>query len=842
MSEAATRVLIVEDESVVALDLQSLLHRLGYEVSGREATGEGAVEAARRDRPDLIIMDIHLAGEMDGISSAEAIREEIDSPVIFLTAYADRRTVERAKSSQAYGYLLKPFQEREIEIAIDMAIYKHETEKRLRRQQELLDTTLESIPDAVFTLNEKEGIVFANEAAFELLGSGRDELLGTPFGEAVPLSEIPGVDRGSGEAGSRVALQRSDGETRYLELRRRSLEEPGGDSAAVLILRDISHVLAYEERMKQAREAAEEASRAKSEFIANMSHELRTPMNSILGMSELALELSNQAEQREYLTILRRSAEELFGLISNVLDFSMIDSGERSEKEVPFDLDELLEELAQRQMPRAERRGLYLLCDIDPETPLELLGERKSIASVLVNLLSNALKFTKEGGVTLSASAEPNPSGSEEGEVTLLLEVRDTGIGIPEEAWATVFDPFTQLDSSATRDHGGTGIGLALVRKLVDRLHGEITVSSAPGEGTTIRVRLPVRRNPEAAGSPLRERIAEPPELLLWGGGDLQLKVLEPWFSRWGVHIEKGVTVDSLLSRSREKPGIVLSERRTAGDGSKQLVEAVESGRLEGAIVIGEVEALRSRPGIHLLGEPPRLRHLKRLLEEIPRSNKGDVGPEAPGALSVLVVDDQGLSRVATAKLLESRGFDVESASGGEKALEALRRRMRDVVLMDLEMPGLDGWETSSRIRSEIPGGRNCTVIAMTGHSREEEQERARVVGMDEFVSKPVHGEELEKAIRSTYARKRHSLRIAADAEGHPRSRASRPASATLLREAMELLDSGECAQAEERLAAYREQCEDRRMRDALFKAVLACRRRDAEAARMRVDRMISGG
>ena len=845
MSEAVTRVLIVEDESIVALDLQSLLLRLGYEVCGREATGEGALEAARRERPDLILMDIRLAGEMDGISSAEAIRREIDIPVIFLTAYADRQTVERAKSSDAYGYLLKPFQEREIEIAIDMAMYKHETQKQLRRQQALLDTTLESIPDAVFTLDEEERIVFANEAALALLDTGAQELLGIPFAEAVPLSEIDREDRSPEGLGKRVTLQRSDDTNRYLEMRRRYLEEPSGGSSTVLVLRDISLQLAYEERMEQARRAAEAASRAKTEFISNMSHELRTPMNSILGMSELALELCEKPEQKEYLSILRQSAEELLGLISNVLDFSKVEAGADGGKEVPFELDELLEELAQRQMPRAKRKGLYLLCEIDPETPLELLGERECIASILVNLVSNGLKFTKEGGVVIAASQDNAPSGEGKDSVQLLLEVRDTGIGIPEESWGKVFDPFTQLDPSATRDYGGTGIGLAVVRKLVEHLRGEISVSSTPGEGTTIRLRVPVKRNPEAEDSDVLSRLEDAPELLLWGKGGKQLELLQPWFRRWGLTVEKGVTVDSLLSRSVGRAGILLTERSEVIDNAEPFLEAVENGGIAGAVVIGEVEGFRAHPKIHLLGEPPRLRYLRKLLRELPKTGERNRETMERTTLSVLVVDDESLSRIATAKMLQSKGHEVESVSAGEGALEALRERPRDVVLLDIEMPGLNGWETSSRIRSEIPGGKECAVIAMTGHSSEMEQERARVVGMDGFVSKPVNSDDLDNTIRTTYARKKHALQVAKefgnDREpanpGAPESDAS-----TLLKEAWELLETGACDQAEAPLLEYRKRCEDSRTKDTIFKAVLACRRRDPEGARVRLEGMIWGG
>lgn len=747
MSGSVTRVLIVEDESIVALDLQSLLKRLGFEVCGRETTGEGALKRARQEEPDLILMDIRLGGEMDGISSAAAIREELDVPVIFLTAYADRETVERAKASDAYGYLLKPFQEREIEIAIDMAIYKHETQKRLQRQQALLDTTLESIPDAVLTLDEDERVVLVNEEVLRLLGKREEELLGERFDDVVSLEEVEGGKTRKSAGGSWVRLPGGP----LLEMRRRYLEEPGGGSGTVVILRDISLQAAYEEQMESARRAAEEASTAKSEFIANMSHELRTPMNSILGMSELAMEMASQKEQQEYLSILRRSAEELQGLISNVLDFSRIESGNRSRENIPFRLDELLEELAQRQMARAQRKGLYLVCTIDPHTPLELLGERESIASILMNLISNALKFTRKGGVTVSASlAEEGSStaGGAGGWVPLLLEVRDTGIGIPEEARSRVFEPFTQVDPSATRDYGGTGLGLALVRRLTEELQGEIAITSDPGEGTTVRLRL---------------------------------------------HLERNTGVSRSLSTGIENPP-----------------------------------------------ELPR------------RGNEGD-GRAGAAVLSVLVVDDQAISRVATENMLRSKGYEVRSVPGGVEALEELRSEMADVVLLDLEMPELDGWETTARIREEVPRGSECAIIAMTGHSSDAERERARILDMDEFVSKPVSNEALDSVIRSTFARKRYTRRLKQtqqspgkgeeSAQGLSDGRETEsPEDDALLQRARVALENGECEMAETLLVEYRARCSDRKDKDSVFMAILACRREESQGALLRLDGIGSGG
>ena len=279
-------------------------------------------------------------------------------------------------------------------------------------------------------------------------------------------------------------------------------------------------------------------------------------------------------------------------------------------------------------------------------------------------------------------------------------------------------------------------------------------------------------------------------------------------------------------------------------------MEALEAGGVLGGIVIGEAGQLRARQGVHILGEPPRLRYLRRLLTELPRremGGEGQVGGQVgAAALSVLVVDDQAISRVATERTLTSRGHTVRSVPGGLQALAELNNEMADVVLLDLEMPELNGWETTARIRQEVPRGSECAIIAMTGHSQDAERERARIVGMDEFLTKPVSNEELDRVIRSTFARKRYATRLK-EAEGtrNESGKAGEQESEkedALLRRARAALEAGECERAEPLLLEYRGRCSDRREQDRVFKALLACRREDSQGALLRLEAIGSGG
>lgn len=857
MSDQSTRILIVEDESIVALDLQSLLRRLGYAVCGREASGEGALEAARRERPDLILMDISLSGEMDGITSADTIRQEMDIPVIFLTAYADKSTVERAKTSDAYGYLLKPFQEREIEIAIDMALYKYRTQKELRSQQALLDATLESIPDAVFTLDESDRIAYGNDEAERLFGDG--ELVGVPFEEAVPLREIEDEGKGGLFPGERVALKLPEGEERLFEKRRGRFENPKGAKASVVVLRDISLQVEYEEQIEAARTAAEQASQAKSEFIANMSHELRTPMNSILGMSQLALELASSGDQREYLGILRRSAEDLFALITNVLDFSRVEAGSLKREKVQFNLDELLEEVSQRYARQARRKGLYLACYVNPDLPMELLGEREWLVSILANLLANGVKFTRRGGIRLEATGELR----ENAEVDLRLSVIDTGIGVPREAVERVFEPFTQVDPSATRDYGGTGIGLAVVRRLVDHLGGTVEVNTSEGEGTRFDVSVSVKAASVGEGVRLGDPLDAPPTLILWDEEDPAIQGILPWIERWGVPVESGTTVDTSTPGERGENTLLLASERSLGTGDSSRQEeresapegaaggdsldafraAVESGTVLAGLLVGEAEFLGDVRRLHYLGVPPRLRHLRKLLIDLPRTGSKAEAPELGLGLRILVVDDEGVSRLATKKILEKRGHTVFQAGGGSEALDLLGREAMDVVLLDLEMPDMDGWETTRRIREDLPLQDACAILAMTGHSRDQERERARVVGMDDFLSKPISSDLLDAKVRNSVSRRRRALELRnQQSQRDDGGEQEDGAGSSLLERARAALSREEFDEAEEILGEFREGTNSKTEADMAFKAILAVRRHDTDGALLRLDGLNTGG
>ena len=419
------RILIVEDEAIVAMDIHRRLEKLGYNPMRYVASGEEAVAAAAELDPDLILMDIQLAGAMDGIEAAGVIRERSGTPVIFLTAYSDRASLERAKVADAFGYVLKPFEERELGIAIEMALYKEQMQRRLSESREWLHGTVGALHEGVVTTDAAGTVLFMNRRAEELVGWSEPEAVGLSVDTVVRTEPIATAELATEILPEAVRLLRRDGSVAYVERRTGHIPEPpkrrvtadearspsavsrqndsnGAVCGHVVVLREVSDILRYDHDMRAARTEAEEALKTKSEFLANVTHELRTPLNSILGMADLAHELARDEQQREYLGILKSSAENLHGLISSILDLSRIDSGHLKLDPSEVDLDQTLESVVQSFALEARRKGLALHFAQSPKTPAYVVADRVRLVQVLSNLLANAVKYTGTGSVTVS--------------------------------------------------------------------------------------------------------------------------------------------------------------------------------------------------------------------------------------------------------------------------------------------------------------------------------------------------------------------------------------------------------------------------------------------------------
>jgi two-component system cell cycle sensor histidine kinase/response regulator CckA len=481
------RVLVVEDESIVALDLEHHLRKMDYSVVGVADTAEKARRLADEHHPDVILMDIQLRGPVDGIDAAAEIQTTRDIPVIFLTAYSDEGSLRRAKESRAYGYILKPFQERELGITIDLALYKHATEREAARNRQLLDVTVRSIRDGVVTTDDDGAILLFNPAAETLTGWKAADALGHDYREVIRTEEIS-----SGAASERwVSLVHRDGGSRTVSITE-NLLEPGVNSpgSRVTVIRDVSAEWEHAERLVSAKEAAEAASQARSDFMARVTHELRTPLNSIQGMAELIRTSRSLTEIREFVGSLQGSVGALDTLIADVLDYAgQGDAPPRLRRE-PFDPVRTVEHVCRAHSLHAESKELRLAMVVDAATPRVVVGDESRFSQVVRHLVSNAVKFTVRGHVVVTVT--PGETAGME------VLVEDTGPGIPEHARAFVFEDFSQIERPARRRAGGVGLGLAIVRRLVTAMDGTISLDS-DAEGTRLRVVIPF---PEMSGAP----------------------------------------------------------------------------------------------------------------------------------------------------------------------------------------------------------------------------------------------------------------------------------------------------------------------------------------------------
>ncbi len=635
---------------------------------------------------------------------------------------------------------------------------------------------LEAAPDAMLGVDGSGLIQLVNTQAEKLFGWSRNELLGRPIETLVPERArgthrqhragyfAEPVVRAMG-AGIDLSARRKDGSEFPAEISLSSIETEDGLLVTAAV-RDVSERKTFEAMVARARDTAERAARSRQEFLANMSHEIRTPMNAIIGMTSLLLDTPMDRQQRDFVETMRTSGEHLLTIINDILDYAKIDAGKLVLEEVAFSVRDWLGETLDLVTLQAHEKGLELVCDVAPDVPPVVTGDPARIRQVLVNLLSNAVKFTHDGEVVVRAEAERTESAAGEPRTSLRFVVSDTGIGVAPDRIDSLFEPFTQADSTTTRIYGGTGLGLAISRRLVEEMGGRMDMRSAPGVGTTVEFRFPV--------TPREEPVSVTPNglagrrVLVVDDNATNRQLLEVWAGQHEMDCVAAAGGDealALLGRDQDRGqtfDFALLDLDMPG------MDGIELGRL-----------LRERsPGIHLvllqstspgrvvepdvvdvvLAKPPRPDKLTEVLVELFQTGKvrdtvaappvsAFALPEAARRLSILVVEDTPVNQKVAQHLLARFGFRSDVAASGQEALSALQQRAYDLVLMDVQMPEMDGLEATRRIRAQWPE-RGLHIVAMTANVATEDVRRCYEAGMDAFLPKPIDVASLAQMLR----------------------------------------------------------------------------------------------
>ncbi|WP_233595747.1 MULTISPECIES: PAS domain-containing hybrid sensor histidine kinase/response regulator [Corallococcus] len=658
-----------------------------------------------------------------------------------------------------------------------------EAESILRQQKEFFEAVVDHSPVAIVTISRAFEVLTWNPAAERLFGYTPQEAMGRNI-----LKLVANVDdiRPEAEETSREVLRmdrvhvvtkrvRKDGTVVDVELRALPVMVAGRSLGFIAIYHDVTD-------LQRARQAAEDANQAKSLFLATVSHEIRTPMNAIIGMAGLLMDTALTPEQRDFASTIRQSGDALLGLLNDMLDFSKIEAGRVELEEKPFNLRQCVESVMDLLAVRASEKSLDLGYHVSNETPVNVVGDAARLRQVLLNLVGNAVKFTERGGVSISVDAPRQPLAPG-ATFELHFAVQDTGLGIAESARGGLFQPFNQLNESVSRRFGGTGLGLAICKRLVEAMGGRLWMESegVPGRGATFHFTFQAREAPRSGNAPRPDPLKlQGRRVLVVDDNAINRKLLGRQLSAWGmdlVEVGSGAEALARLESGARFDLAILDHRMPLMDGPTLagLIRQQRDARELPLLLLTSFDQRDAQPpGMFtaVLPRPVKASQLHdalmtclaqdlisaKLVPPVPAlaTRERSVFNARPGEqmpLRILLVEDNPTNQKLALLVLDRLGYPADTASNGREGLHALARVRYDVVLMDVQMPEMDGLETTRNLRTEVPASEQPWVIAMTANAMTADRRECLDAGMDDFLSKPIRVEELISALRRAWER-----------------------------------------------------------------------------------------
>jgi two-component system sensor histidine kinase/response regulator len=773
-------ILVVDDNAGKRLALKVILEPLGYSLVEADS-GIAALRCLMAEEFAVILLDVRMP-EMDGFQTAALIRQRSQfemMPIIFITALEpDEIDLADRYSQGAVDFIFAPVPPDELRGKVSAfanlfikAQLLAAAAQEVQTSADRLTLLTDAAPIGIFQTDASNSYIYTNPPWSQITGISAEMASGQrwdtiidPEQPAELVAEFP--KGGDEQAELRFEIRKAGSPSRIAHLTSRCVR----DSAGVIdgwvgTLADVTAEAGAEVAMSKARDEATEASRLKSDFLANMSHEIRTPMNGVLGMTDLLLETDLDARQRDYAQTVRNSGEALLTIINDILDFSKVEAGKLEIENVKFSPEAIVEGVIDLLAGSAQSKGLELVSVIERDLPAIVSGDPGRLRQVLTNLVGNAIKFTGAGEIVVRAKgAGPTQTGA-----ALRFEVSDTGDGIPADKLDTVFQPFAQADTSATRKYGGTGLGLSISSRLVALMGGHGGVSSRIGAGSTFWFTIRVVAEPGETGvdAPSDSRL-EGIAALIVDDSAVQRGVLSEHLSGMGMIVDStgsGAAALELLraSASAAHPfAVVLIDRFMPEMDGLELIDLIdadpalgprlvlmtnlrqESDRenIEGARVAAALSKPVHRDDLHA---SMLIASGAQRSEEVPpralvKSTSSDHRAEAG---TLLLAEDDLINQKVAVAMLSSAGYRVDSVLDGAAAVEAASAKRYDAILMDCQMPELNGYEATAAIRVYDGDDRHTPIIAMTAGARREDRERCMAAGMDGYLAKPVSKEAL---------------------------------------------------------------------------------------------------